>query len=124
MSSVGAAVRILGPVDLVSGDGSIVGLGGTKQIGVLALLALEWPRAASVDRLIEGVWGENPPATARNVLQVYVSGLRKALRGEGADIVRTGDSYQLELRSASLDLDRFEQDSTQGRSALLAGDPV
>ena len=56
-------------------------LGGTKQRALLAMLALDANRAVSVDRLIEGLWGEEPPPTAVKMLQGYISQLRKLLPG-------------------------------------------
>ena len=56
----------------------------TKQRAVLAMLALNANRALSVDRLVEGLWGEHPPASAAKMVQLYVSQLRKLL-GDGRD---------------------------------------
>ena len=54
-------------------------LGGPKQRLVLAMLLAEPNRVVSVDRLVDGLWGDNPPETARHTVQSYVSELRKAL---------------------------------------------
>src|SRR5919197_1283339 len=71
-------IRVLGPVEASVG-GRPVALGAGKPRALLAMLALNAGSAVSVDRLIEGLWGERPPATAGKLLQVYVSRLRNAL---------------------------------------------
>jgi len=53
-----------------------------KQRAVLAVLALRSPRLATTEQLIDALWGTAPPESARNAVQVYVSGLRKLLGEE------------------------------------------
>lgn len=113
-------VRLLGPVSLVSG-GALVPLGGPKQRAVLALLALKSPRLTTTDQLIDAVWGADAPDSARNAVQVYISGLRKAL-GKGAQIERAGDAYRLVGSDLSVDAGAFVTAVAEGRSALRAGD--
>jgi DNA-binding SARP family transcriptional activator len=81
-------VRVLGPVE-VSVDGRPIALGGAKPRALLAMLALNAGSPVSTARLIDGLWGERPPATASKLVQVYVSQLRKALAAsaDGAEIV-------------------------------------
>ena len=63
-------------------------------------------RRVARDSLVDALWGEEPPASAVQSLQVYVSGLRKAL---GADRIETrGTSYRVVLEPGELDLERFE----------------
>jgi DNA-binding SARP family transcriptional activator len=112
--------RILGPLEVVDG-GAALPLGGAKQRGLLAVLLLHAGEVVSSDRLIDQLWGETPPATAAKVVQVYVSGLRKALGS--ADILLTrGRGYVLALESESYDLRRFEQLVQEGSETLAAGD--
>lgn len=68
------------------------GLGGPKQRLVLALLLAEPNAVVPVDRLVDGVWGERPPDSARHTLQAYVSELRKAV---GPAIERDGNGYRV-----------------------------
>ena len=65
-------IRVLGRVDALV-DGRAVPLRGSKQRAVLAMLALQANRTVSADDLIDGLWGENPPASAAKNLQLYVS---------------------------------------------------
>ncbi|MFL5835015.1 MAG: winged helix-turn-helix domain-containing protein, partial [Solirubrobacteraceae bacterium] len=79
-------IRLLGLVE-ASHDGRALPLGGAKPRGLLAMLALHANTPVSADRLIEGLWGERPPATAPKLVQVLVSQLRKQLAGADAEIV-------------------------------------
>ena len=114
-------VRVLGPLE-VSVEGRPVALGGGKPRALLAMLALHAGAAVSSDRLIEGLWGEEPPATAAKMLQVYVSQLRKALTaaGGGTEIVTRGRGYELCLADGEVDVRRFERLLSDGaaREAL------
>jgi DNA-binding SARP family transcriptional activator len=72
---------------------------------VLALLLLEAGRVVSIDRLVDALWGEQPPRTAVTSLQNFVSQLRKTL---GPEILETKPpGYRLNVRRGELDLDRF-----------------
>src|SRR3954447_18689405 len=103
-------VRLLGLVE-ASIDGRPVALGAGKRRALLALLALHEGSTVSTDRLVEGLWGEEPPATAAKMVQFCVSQLRKALvaGGDGAEIVTRGRGYELRLGDGELDARRFEE---------------
>jgi DNA-binding SARP family transcriptional activator len=76
-------VRLLGPVDVVV-DGQPRPVHGLRRKAVLATLALQHGDLVSIDQLIDVVWGEAAPATARNTLQSHVSYLRTVLGGKPA----------------------------------------
>jgi YVTN family beta-propeller protein len=120
--------RILGPLEVCL-EGRELSFGGAKQRAVLAVLLLHRNEVVSTDRLIDEVWGDHPPATAAKVVQVYVSQLRKALRGRrGQDeadniLVTRAPGYVLRVEPGELDADRFEQFVDEGRRALVAGRP-
>ena len=98
--------RVLGPVE-VWDDERALQLGGPKQRALLALLLLDAGRVVSTDRLIDVLWGEQPPATAATSLQNLVSQLRKLL---GADVLVTKPpGYRLEIEAEQLDLERFRR---------------
>jgi predicted ATPase/DNA-binding SARP family transcriptional activator len=99
-------LRVLGPLE-VAVEGAVLPIGGARQRALLASLALSANRVVSRERLIDALWGEEPPETASNALQVAVHGLRKVLGAER--IERRGDGYVLHLRSGELDLGRFEE---------------
>jgi hypothetical protein len=77
---------------------------------------------ASSDRLIDALWGANPPASANGSLHNLVSTLRKAF-GDGRLITHPGGGYQLNLNGDDLDAARLDALSADGRDALAAGDP-
>ena len=102
---------VLGPLQVIAGDGQVV-LGPRQQQAVLALLLLQAPEPVSRDRLIDELWGERPPASAAHAIQVYVSGLRKLLRGgghEGFALSSSPAGYALEVDPERIDARRFER---------------
>ncbi|MEU5262173.1 BTAD domain-containing putative transcriptional regulator [Amycolatopsis sp. NPDC021455] len=101
---------ILGPLE-VSDDGGRIALGGPQQRALLAVLLLNAGTVVSADRLVECLWGRQPPAAARSLLQGCVSGLRRALwPGSGRrPLVTRPPGYCLETGPDELDLDRFER---------------
>jgi class 3 adenylate cyclase len=77
------------------------------------------------DALIDALWPEQPPETAANALQVYVSGLRRALGPEASGLLETRPlGYAVNLATDALDSERFESFLAQGRAALAGGDPA
>ena len=98
--------RILGPTEVWDEDEQLQ-LGGPKQRAVLALLLIDAGRVVSTDRLIDVLWGEQPPATAGTSLQNFISQLRKVV---GADVLTTkAPGYRLEITGEQLDLERFRR---------------
>jgi len=93
-----------------------VELGGPKQRALLALLLLDAGRAVSTDRLIDALWGEEPPKTASTSLQNLVSQLRKVL---GADLLVTKPpGYLLRAEPAQLDVKRAEALLAEAKGAM------
>src|SRR6266545_4214010 len=109
-------ISVLGPVE-VSAGGRPVAIGAGKPRALLALLALREGSTVTTDRLVEGLWGEQPPATATKMVQLCVSQLRRALPNgdEGAQIVTRGRGYELRLGGGGLDARRFERLIADGR---------
>jgi DNA-binding SARP family transcriptional activator/pimeloyl-ACP methyl ester carboxylesterase len=112
---------LLGPLEARDGD-RVVELGGSKPRALLALLLLDAGRVVLPDRLIDEMWGERAPASARKMVHVYVSNLRKAL---GAGLLRTHSvGYSIEVAEDELDVARFERLAAEGRAASAAGNPA
>ncbi|MEU9271595.1 BTAD domain-containing putative transcriptional regulator [Streptomyces sp. NPDC048251] len=113
-------VVLLGPIQVYADDVTPVGVGGVRLRMLLARLALEEGRAVSVDSLVDGLWGEEPPADAANALQALVSRLRRALRG-AASVESASGGYRLAVRAEDVDVHRFEDLTARGRRELAAG---
>jgi predicted ATPase/DNA-binding SARP family transcriptional activator len=116
--------RILGPLEVLEAGRSLHIPGGKARV-LLAILLLNANEVQSTDRLIDLLWGEDPPATADKALQVHVSQLRKALVDEQAPnspIHTRSPGYVLALEAHQLDLLQFLQLVDEGRRAKASGD--
>jgi DNA-binding SARP family transcriptional activator len=90
---------------------------------VLAALLLNANRVVSAGRLVDVLWGDDPPASAVPSLHNHVMRLRAALGELGASRVKTvAPGYLIEVGDGELDLDEFGRLSRRGRDALAAGD--
>ena len=107
--------RILGPLEVVE-QGRALPLGGARQRTLLALLLTRANEVVSADRLIDELWGAQPPRTAANALQYHVSQLRKALAPHEA-IVTQEPGYLIRVGPDELDLLRFELLVEEARQA-------
>jgi DNA-binding SARP family transcriptional activator/class 3 adenylate cyclase len=110
--------RILGPLEAADERGIVV-LGPTKQRALLALLLLNPGRTMPIARLVDDLWGDEPPASARKVIQIYVSRLRKLLPDGMLQTHAAG--YRLEVAREEVDLFRFERLHAEGQVALEQG---
>jgi DNA-binding SARP family transcriptional activator len=98
--------RVLGPVEVRDGDRTLL-VGGRKPRALLAALLLRVGEEVSAERLIDDLWGERPPQTAKNSLHNCVSALRRTL---GAEVLVTRPSgYALEIEPEQVDLERFRR---------------
>ncbi len=109
--------RILGAVEALV-DGVGVPLGGPRQRGVLVALLTRANAVVPASRVIDDLWEDDPPPSAANLVQGYVSHLRKAL-GKGA-IETRGAGYIMRIDADELDLSRFEALAEAGSRALAA----
>jgi DNA-binding SARP family transcriptional activator len=120
--------RILGPLEVVRGSRRLE-LGGPKQRAVLAALALEPNRVVPLYRLLDQLWGEEPPPRATATLQAYVSNLRRILEPErrprtpATVLVTQAPGYLLRVDPGGVDFLLFEAQATKGRQLLAAGKP-
>jgi WD40 repeat protein/DNA-binding SARP family transcriptional activator len=110
--------RVLGPLE-VSAGAERIALGGPKQRSVLASLLVRPNQVVSADDLIDQLWGEDPPDTARKTLQSYVTHLRRALGPDRLEWRAPG--YVLHLDPQELDAARFE--SLVRESRAVKGHP-
>lgn len=101
------AVRLLGPVQ-VTVDGVPVSLSSPKLRRLFSVLALSQNRVVSSDRLIDQLWGVNPPDSANATLHVYISRLRRVLNPSSAlQIGRRAPGYVLSVPEEAVDVCRF-----------------
>lgn len=114
-------IRLLGPVEVVAGD-EVVTPAGLKERILLALLALSPEAPVSPDRLVDVLWGDEPPSQPANALQARVSALRRSLRSSEA-VVRAPGGYVLAVPSDSVDVHRFERLVEEAGDARRRGAP-
>jgi DNA-binding SARP family transcriptional activator len=106
--------RVLGPLE-VRQHGELVVIQAPKQRALLALLLLHGNESVLPDELIDELWGEQAPRTARASLQNLVHALRKRL---GPERLERGDGgYVLRVEPGELDLERFESLVAEARTA-------
>jgi DNA-binding SARP family transcriptional activator len=102
---------LLGPLEVRS-HGRTIAVGRGKQRALLAVLALNAGRVVPAERLIDELWGDEPPATAGTALQVYVSRLRKSLGPAAIETREPG--YLVE---GDVDVQRFDQLVSKARGS-------
>jgi YVTN family beta-propeller protein len=104
--------RILGPLEVVE-NGRPISIRRGKELALLTYLLLHANEVVRSERLIDELWGEQPPATAPKILQNAVSHLRKQLGG--GRLVTKDPGYVLRVEDDELDLKRFERLAREGR---------
>ena len=115
--------RVLGPLQLWNGR-EWTGVGAAQQRVVLALLLCEANRVVPVERMIDELWHDDPPARAVNTVQAYVLRLRRALDDRaGKRLVTQRPGYRLLVAEGELDAQLFEQGLAAGQQALADGRP-
>ena len=115
------ALYLLGPFEATAG-GRSVPLGGQRQRAVLARLALAGGSVVPVERLIDELWDGEPPPSALNTIQSYVSNLRRAFSASGPLVERVGPGYRVALTPDQIDLHRFA--AAVAGAATSASDPA
>ena len=122
----GMRFQVLGPLEVEADDGPVA-LGGPKERLLLALLLTRPNQVVSVDALVRGLWGEQPPPTAAKTLQSHVKRLRHALepgraRGAAGQVLITRPpGYLLRVGPGTLDATRFEELTAKAGRALADG---
>jgi len=117
--------RLLGPLEAQDGERRVE-LGRPKQRVLLAVLLVHANQVVSVDRLVEELWGEEPPPQAAASLQTYVSNLRRALepgraaRAASRVLVSQPPGYRLVVGAGDLDAARFAALAEEGHQLLGA----
>ena len=110
-------VGVRGPREVREGDRR-VDIPSARQRALVALLALDAGRVVPVERLIEGLWGDDAPEDARNALRHHVSRLRRAI---GPSLVTRGPGYLLAVAPDDVDALRFASLAAEARAGLRSG---
>ena len=114
-------VNVLGPISVAGPEGEL-DPGGTKPRLLLSLLVANTGTMVPTERLIDGLWGEDPPATARKTVHVHVSNLRRSL-GAGFPLETTRAGYRIVSDQLTIDAVRFESGLGRG-TALIEPSPA
>lgn len=117
-------LRILGPLEVWDGN-QWRSVGAPKWRALLAILLVRSGQPASVQQLIEELWGDQPPRGAINQIHGYVGRLRRVLNDADGTLLRSrAPGYALHLNAGDVDSDRFETLTERGLAAQHAGDAV
>ena len=118
-------MRILGPLEVEDESGQAVELGSPKQQALLALLAIHPNSVLSTDRIIDELWGDQPPSDGARNVRVYISRLREVLepdrakRAPGRLIVTEPTGYALRIDAEDIDALRFERLVGEARGEMV-----
>jgi DNA-binding SARP family transcriptional activator/tetratricopeptide (TPR) repeat protein len=109
--------QLLGPLALMDGERELR-VGGPRERVVLAMLLLERGRLVPTDRLVDALWGDAPPESARGQVHICISALRGRLAAAGgrSAIETRRPGYVLRIGDGSCDLDEFARLAAAGRS--------
>ena len=103
-------LRLLGPVEIRSGDGSVLA-GEPRRLAVLAALAVDAGRVVPATTLIDRVWGDDPPGQATRTLGTYITRIRRMLeqsfRDSPVTVASHSGGYRLTAARDQVDLFRF-----------------
>jgi DNA-binding SARP family transcriptional activator/tetratricopeptide (TPR) repeat protein len=121
-SDDGAGLRftVLGPVQVLV-DGEPVAIGSPGARALLLLLVLHANQVVAVDRIVDGMWGDDPPATARTIVHGYVSRLRRVLEphAPSTQLLTRAPGYELRVDESRVDLFEARRlwDDARGQSS-------
>jgi DNA-binding SARP family transcriptional activator/tetratricopeptide (TPR) repeat protein len=114
--------RVLGPVE-VEGPAGTVRIPPGRQLVILTSLLVEANQVVSTEHLIDSLWDDQPPDTARTQVQICVSRLRKILSNAGVDvpILTRPPGYQLRIDESAVDVHAFTRRLAEARVLLKEG---
>lgn len=116
---------VLGRLEVRDATGGLIVVRRRKQRALLALLLIRPGRSIGGDEIIDALWGERPPASARANLHSYVSDLRNLLARAAPRVgprpATTSGGYRLDLEPGECDALIFDDRAAAGRRALAAG---
>jgi len=113
---------VLGPPRVWRGDAELL-IGSAQRSLLMALLLARAGQTVSLTEILDVLWGEDPPATAVNVVHGHVGSLRRLLqpdlprKGPGQWLLRDARGYRMDVDADSLDLLRFRRLTGQAAEA-------
>jgi DNA-binding SARP family transcriptional activator len=115
-------IRILGTLEVLAED-QWQPIGSPKWRSLLACLLLRSGQIVSTDSLMDELWGDEPPDTAKNLISIYILRLRRLLGdADGKLLAYRSPGYVLSLADGDLDAHRFDALVADGRAAMEGGD--
>ena len=119
----GLWLAVLGPLTAWR-DGLSIGLGQAGQAAVVGLLAVQSGELVRRETVIDALWGQQPPATAAELVQAHVSRLRRVLdpAGRGGLLEQGPAGYRLRAGPGEMDAAAFAELAEQAGAAAAAGD--
>ncbi len=117
-----ARFGVLGPLVIWQGP-QASRIAAAKHRTVLAVLLAHANQPVSIERLVDELWPDAAPETARKTLQGYVWRLRRTLGRSAGQLATVDSGYQLVLSDDGLDLLEFDRAVRAARVALTAGQP-
>src|SRR5215469_5216852 len=117
--------RVLGDMEIRISTGQHVLVSRPRTRQVLATLLINSNNVVPPDRLVEYLWDEQPPESARSQVKTYVWSLRGLLSPGGAasgPIQQVSGGYRIAVAPNELDLLDFAELARRGRLALRSGD--
>ena len=109
--------RVLGPLEVVH-DGHAVPVPGSRRRLLLATLLVHRNLVVTVDRLIDVLFADDPPARAVSTVQSYVSRLRRDLGDRAAPLRTRPGGYMLVVDADNVDAVRFERQVSEAAAAF------
>ncbi len=117
-------IEVLGPIQ-VTVDGRPRRLAGQRQRAVLAALTLEFGKVVPVGKLVDTLWDQDPPATARVKVQAHISTLRQVIgQGTAGPVLTRPPGYMLSAEHVEIDLAEFDAVAGRAKEAAESGDPA
>jgi DNA-binding SARP family transcriptional activator len=116
-------IRTLGPLEVVAAGDPVEVPSGKARL-LLAALVVHANQVVSTDRLFEFLWRGQPPDSAANTLQTYVSHLRRSLEPERTPrqlsrlVITREPGYLLAVDRDQIDAGRFERLVEEARLVL------
>jgi DNA-binding SARP family transcriptional activator len=120
--------RVLGRIEVRDADGEFVVVRRRKQRALLAVLLLRAGSVVRTGEIMDALWGERPPASARANVHSYVSALRQVLdrvrEPAGSRLVKAASGYRLDVPESQCDAMLFAGLAAEGRRALVEDQPA